>query len=325
MADQPQSFRTSQPLAHGAGSALGNIPSSGSDTLSLSEVTTVGCPVCASFRDSVPEEPSVSFAAMCLASAPASQAALDNLQEQMLSFQAAMQRQMEAITSFVVSSQPLVVPAIHQDSTPEPSVPATAPMVTPPVPPVEHEILVPTSAPLSGNLHPPQGSEPGLQVEDISPVPSLHPSLLASSRDDVSTCHGDLPRKDPFERSALEGFSLLLVGSTLSPRPSVATPSQCEEYLWLILCTGATDGSRPRKVQKDKTKKLYKQDLGLFAASTWPALLPIFNCVMEEDKALRNLQAQWGMVGLALIHAINHLEACIGPVMIASDPEHRWV
>lgn len=69
-------------------------------------------------------------------------------------------------------------------------------------------------------------------------------------------------------------------------------------------------------------EKLYKQESGLFAPPTWPASLPVFNCVMEENKALRELQAQWGMVEMALTHAINHLAACIGPVMIAPDPDH---
>lgn len=43
---------------------------------------------------------------------------------------------------------------------------------------------------------------------------------------------------------------------------------------------------------------------------------------MEEDKTLHDLQAIWGMVGLTLTQAIDHLEACIGPVMIASDLNH---
>lgn len=85
---------------------------------------------------------------------------------------------------------------------------------------------------------------------------------------------------------------------------------------------GATDGSCPYKVQKDKTEKLYKDYSGLFTPPTWPALLLVFNCVMEEDKALCKLQAQWGRLGLALTRAIDHLEACIGPDMITSDPEH---
>lgn len=51
------------------------------------------------------------------------------------------------------------------------------------------------------------------------------------------------------------------------------------------------------------------------------ASLPVFNRVLEEDKSLRNLQAQWGMVGLALTHAINHLEAVISPVMISTDTD----
>lgn len=91
--------------------------------------------------------------------------------------------------------------------------------------------------------------------------------------------------------------------------------------MWLIHPTGSNDGQYLRKVQKDKTEKLYKQENGLFTPPTWPALILVFKCVMEEDKSLRDLQAQWGTVGLALTCAIDHLESCIGPIMISSDPD----
>lgn len=106
---------TSEPLARGAGSVLGTVSLGGADSLTQPEVSTADPLVCALFRASVPLEPSVAPQATCSGSAPASRAALECFQEQMLSFQAAMQRQMEAITLFVVSAQPLVVPAIPQD------------------------------------------------------------------------------------------------------------------------------------------------------------------------------------------------------------------
>lgn len=75
-------------------------------------------------------------------------------------------------------------------------------------------------------------------------------------------------------------------------------------------------------MQKDKTEKLYRQEDGAFAPPSWPAALPVFNRVLEEDKALRDLQAQWGMVALALTRAIDHLEVCISPALLATDPDH---
>lgn len=229
---------------------------------------------------------------------------------------------MEALTSFVVNSQPLVVPALPQD--PPSAVVTSQPssMETPPLTQVEHEIVVPPSGHVIDSQPKSAHLPVELQIEDISPAPSLRPSILVSSHDDASTFEGESSRRDPFVSSALEGFALQSVGSTLGPRPSAASPSPREEYLWLILRTGATDGQRPRKVQKDKTEKLYKQESGLFAPPAWPASLPVFNRVAEEDRSLRDLQAQWGMVGLALSRAINHLEAVIGPVMISADPEN---
>lgn len=48
----------------------------------------------------------------------------------------------------------------------------------------------------------------------------------------------------------------------------------------------------------------------------------MFNQVLEEDKALRDLQTQRGMVGLALTWAIDHLEACLSPALMSSDLDH---
>lgn len=131
-----------------------------------------------------------------------------------------------------------------------------------------------------------------MHLEEILLVPPLHPSVLASSRDDASQAEVDPPHRDPFESLVLEGFSLQSVGSTLGPHPSATAPSQREELLWLTLHMGATDGTHPRKVQMDKTEKLYWQREGSFAPPSWPAALPVFNRVLEEDKALRDLQAQ---------------------------------
>lgn len=130
-------------------------------------------------------------------------------------------------------------------------------------------------------------------MEDISPAPSLRPSLLGSTHDDGSSYEGEFSRRNPFESSALEGLALHSVGSTLGSQPSAVAPSPREEYLWLILRTSATDGQRPRKVQKDKNEKLYRQEGSLFAPPSWLSSLPVFNRVLEEDKSLRDLQAQW--------------------------------
>lgn len=92
-------FGMPEPMTRGASSVLGSHPSGSADSLPQAKVSTMVHPVCASFRESVPKEPSVSLPATCLASAPASRAALECLQEQMLLLQSAMQHQMSSALS----------------------------------------------------------------------------------------------------------------------------------------------------------------------------------------------------------------------------------
>lgn len=132
---------------------------------------------CASFRASVPEEPSVPSPAMCSVAPPVQRSAFDSLQEPMIPFQSAMQRQMEMLTSFVVNSQPLVVPSLPQD--PPEAITSQPSSVEPPPPTqVEQEVMVPSSG-HAVVTQPKSVYQPAdLQIEDISPAPSVPPSWL---------------------------------------------------------------------------------------------------------------------------------------------------
>lgn len=169
----------------------------------------------------------------------------------MVSFQSVMQRQMEATASIVVSSQPMVVPTVPQDPPPE-----SSPVADLPAPVAVQEVVVSSPVPrMESSL--PLATAPSLHRGNVSLVPSLQPSMWASSHRDSSFTEGDCVHWDPFECSALEGFTLQSIGSTLGPRPSAATFSQHDEYLWLMLRTGAMDGNRPRNLQKDKAENMY--------------------------------------------------------------------
>lgn len=203
MADSHISSGVPEPLVHGTGSALGLPPFVGTDSLSLTEVSPSARLVCSSFRESVPEEPAMTSTAMCLAPAQRQRSAIECLQDQMLAFQSAMQHQMEALTSFVVNSQPLVVPALHREAVPEATphsevvISQPSPSGSVPPPPVVKEVIIPPSisevvSQPSSVFHPPE-----IQVEDISPALSLKPSLLASSRDDASVVDYSLAARTP--------------------------------------------------------------------------------------------------------------------------------
>lgn len=200
---------------------LGSHPPGGTDALTLSEVSPEPRPVCASFLESVPEDPA-SSPATCSSARPASHVAIECFQEQMLAFQSAMQRQMEAITSFVISSQPLVVPVIPADP-----LPAPASSVEPPTPPVAQEVVVTSAAAVVTSQPSPLLPAPGMQLDEISPVPSLLPSVLVSSRDDFSVVKEEPLRRDLFESSALEGFSLHSIWINLGT-PPVGCPTFSE-------------------------------------------------------------------------------------------------
>lgn len=106
MSDQQTIPRTSALLAHGAGPVLSVLPSGSQDIASF----------CGGYCEW--SDPHLLF---CLSAgrnplcSSASRAAVDALQEQMSSFQAAMQKQMEAIASFMVNQQPLIVPSLPQE------------------------------------------------------------------------------------------------------------------------------------------------------------------------------------------------------------------
>lgn len=94
--------------------------------------------------------------------------------------------------------------------------------------------------------------------EEISPSPSTSGSaLIPLDVSDLDT------RRDPFEDSDLQGFSLASAGSALSVRPSLDVPSSREELLWSMVRTGRDGKNKPRRIPHDKTERLYRQDGGV--------------------------------------------------------------
>lgn len=75
-----------------------------------------------------------------------------------------------------------------------------------------------------------------------------------------------------------------------------------------------------RRASRDRVERLYRQNDGIFTPPSWPVALPVSQRVLEEDRAWRELQAQWGMQGLALSKSLIRLEAAINAaVALAED------
>lgn len=143
-------------------------------------------------------------------------------------------------------------------------------------------------------------------LEDIIPPASRAGSMAPQS--EILEC--DLPR-DPFKDLEVHGFSLPAVGAALSVRPSNEGPSEWETLPWSIVTTGGEGLTRPRRIPRDKREKLYCQEKSLFATPVWPSTLPVNPGVEEEDRLLRDLQSQWGILGLMVSCSILHLEATL--------------
>lgn len=105
------------------------------------------------------------------------------------------------------------------------------------------------------------------------------------------------PMKDPFVGSDLTDFSLSAVSAAVGSRRSGDSLESEEEALWSMVQAG--ENGRPEKVPKDRVKRLYRQERGIFAPPTWPAALPIPPRITEEGKSWTDLQSQWGMNALA--------------------------
>lgn len=128
------------------------------------------------------------------------------------------------------------------------------------------KVIVPSSVPVIESQLPPLLPPPGLRLRIFLQQPLCIrlcwlPPMMMLLPGRVSASAGICLRLP----CTLEGFSLHFTGSTLGPCLLAATPSQCEEYLWFMLHIGTINGSRPHKVQKDETEKMYKQEGGLFA------------------------------------------------------------
>lgn len=249
---------------------------------------------------------------------PQAPPAVVQLQDQLLTFQRSIQGQMQALVTWVANSQPTIAPSLVEAplvARPAASVSAPPDLGAPaPSVPVqslgeaqdETCVKLPVDAP-APRLEP-TGSDlppPSLvgALEDNSPPPSM----LGSS------VYADHPQhlRDPFEDSSLRGFGLSSVGAALSVRPVSDGPSDRESSLWALVRTGGEGRDRPRRIPRDKTEKLYRQEEGLFAPPVWPSTLPVGPRAVEEDRLLKDLQLQWGMVGLAVARGLVRLEATI--------------
>lgn len=71
------------------------------------------------------------------------------------------------------------------------------------------------------------------------------------------------PSLDPFVGSDLSGFSLSAVGAAVGGRHMTGSPESKEEALWRMVCS--SDGSKPKKIPKDRVECIYRQDSGVFA------------------------------------------------------------
>lgn len=104
----------------------------------------------------------------------------------------------------------------------------------------------------------------------------------------------------------------------MQPAPQVKRPLP-EVSLWTLVRTGGSD--RPKKVPRDRVERLYRQDTGVFAPRTWPASIPLSQPVTDDDKTLKDLQAQWGMTALVLSHGIVHLESAVLEAVHQADAD----
>lgn len=132
----------------------------------------------------------------------------------------------------------------------------------------------------------------------------------------------DFPR-DLFEDSKLRGFGLSSVEAALSARPSAEGPSDKESLLWSIVRTGGEGLTRP--LPRDKTENLYRQESGAFYPPVWPSTLPVGTRASEDNRLLKELQGQWGMMGLAVSGGIIKLEAVLKEPRDSVDPAFQEI
>lgn len=114
---------------------------------------------------------------------------------------------------------------------------------------------------------------------------------------------------DPFEGSAISGFALMAVGCALAVHPAEDSLGNKEVSLWTLVRSGG--GDHPKKVPRDRVEKIYHQETRIFTPPSWPPSPPVTQKIIDEDKAVKDVQYQWGMATFALTHGVVRLEVAL--------------
>lgn len=84
-------------------------------------------------------------------------------------------------------------------------------------------------------------------------------------------------------------------------------------------------GNLPKRIPHDWVERLYRQEEGPFTPPSWPASLPLQQCAIDEDKALKEVQQQCGMAALANSRALVCLEAILSEGARQASADPSWV
>ena len=107
----------------------------------------------------------------------------------------------------------------------------------------------------------------------------------------------------------LEGFALPGMAPAFPVRKPTIGPTSLQDNMWVA----ARGGDTQKRVPIDKMESLYKTGAGSFQAPPLPQGLvhPDDKQALATDASLRDIQDQWGAMGLAIARGVTHIEEVV--------------
>lgn len=83
--------------------------------------------------------------------------------------------------------------------------------------------------------------------------------------------------------------------------------------------TDEGDNLRLRRLHRDKTERVYRQESGVFAPPSWSPTLPVATKAADKDKLLSDLRSQRGVTGLAVTPGLVLMDSSLREALAAAE------
>jgi len=204
-----------------------------------------------------------------------------------------------------LSNPPGLAPDARED-------PSQAGQPSPPPPVADPETAQPPARarPLSPSP-PPGGQDPDQEQPLVGPMPLLPPAWPNEGwqqEDQLEAEEEGFLQERLARIEGLQDFALPGMAPAFSaPRQQVLGPTPLQARLWIA----ARGGQAVQHVAFDKAEAAYKTGAGVFQPAPLPKALSFEPAFLEGDSDLRDVQAQWGVIGFAIAKATTKIEEVV--------------